>query len=202
MEEFISTISKEVNILGSVSASSSPNSWRLFLFLEKKWIRKKIIIMDLDENLYEAPEANFWVENILEVDQEWKKGKWKDPWVKTSLEAPRVGKHVENLLWGNLCVFPKKRKKRKEKNKMPWKGPQTCSLIKFCVFCMFLKATKDLEFKGQQSMHHTHSSSIHFTSSMPTMSRSSILTSRHPKPIFKQFSSFYRVSCSYYRKIL
>jgi len=35
-EEFIGTISKEVNFLGSVSTSSSQNSLRLLLFLKKK----------------------------------------------------------------------------------------------------------------------------------------------------------------------
>ena len=36
----------------------------------------------------------------------------KDPWVKASLEAPRVGKQVENLLWGDLCVFQKKKQQK------------------------------------------------------------------------------------------
>lgn len=58
-EDFISTISKEVNVLGSVSISSSPNSLRLFLFLKKKRKKKGRQIRHLGENLYEQPEANF-----------------------------------------------------------------------------------------------------------------------------------------------
>lgn len=64
-EEFISTISKEVNVIGRVSTSSSPNALRLFLFLFLKEKRKTI--RGLVENLYEALEANSWVENLLEA---------------------------------------------------------------------------------------------------------------------------------------
>ena len=51
----------------------------MFLFVKKK--EKKKTIRGLDENLHEAFEANSWVENLLEVAQEWKKRK-----MKTSLD--------------------------------------------------------------------------------------------------------------------
>jgi len=39
----------------------------LFLFLKNE---KKKTIRDLGENLYEAPEANIWVEKLLKETQE------------------------------------------------------------------------------------------------------------------------------------
>ena len=49
--------------------------------------------------------------------------------------------------------FKKKRGKEKNKNKVPWEGPQTYPLI-YYVILMVLEAIKDAELQGQNAKYH------------------------------------------------
>jgi len=40
--------------------------------------------------------------------------------MKTSLEVPRVGKKVEKLFKGSLCVFQKEKRNEGNKQKIAW----------------------------------------------------------------------------------
>lgn len=90
-EEFINLGRKYLNVIGSFITSSPQHS--------QKFEKKK----GLDENLYEASEANSRIENLSEVAQE-KKKKNKDRQVKTSSKAPTTDMLVENILRGSLFI--------------------------------------------------------------------------------------------------
>jgi len=92
-----------------------------------------------------------------------------------------------------------KKKTQKDKNVMA--GTSNLPTNKVCDFAGF-QGNKGHQVQREESQATPHSSFIHFISSMPTMSPSSILISKPQKTICKQFFDFYKISCSYYKSFL
>jgi len=95
-----------------------------------------------------------------------------------------------------------KREKKKKQKQNNMAGTSKLLANKILRFLQVFKGNRGQKVHRIASQETPHSSFIHFVSPMPTMSPSSILTSKHQKPVCRQFSDFYKISCSYYRSFM